>query len=212
MIERWTDPRGGLPGLVNVERGGAYGWAVFTNAGRHRVKLGRVWDLRRPVLVVVMLNPSRADHEKDDPTVRRVVAFAKHHGYGGILILNLYTLIATDPQTLRAWPCPPDLHDPEAQHVDPESGSGDYRQIQGADEVFEWATDNLAFEHAAGAPRDVLVAWGAAKGIQKRVDEVVAILRGKGRPARLVCLGKNADGSPRHPLYLAKDTPLEPWP
>ena len=47
------------------------------------------------------LNPSTADAMQDDPTIRRVVGFAKQFGYGSVLVGNLYALRATNPKTLR---------------------------------------------------------------------------------------------------------------
>jgi hypothetical protein len=48
-----------------------------------------------------MLNPSTADHELDDPTIRRCMAFARAHGYGGIAVVNRYAYRATEPRELR---------------------------------------------------------------------------------------------------------------
>lgn len=55
----------------------------------------------------------------------------------------------------------------------------------------------------------VVVAWGASPyAAPGRVAEVRALLHGIG----LWCLGTTADGSPRHPLYVRGEQPLEPWP
>lgn len=47
-----------------------------------------------------MLNPSTADAERDDPTIRRVMDFAQRAGYGGIAVLNLYALRTPSPAVL----------------------------------------------------------------------------------------------------------------
>jgi hypothetical protein len=47
-----------------------------------------------------MLNPSTADADIDDPTIRRVVNIAKSWGYGGVFVGNLYAFRSTDPKEL----------------------------------------------------------------------------------------------------------------
>lgn len=75
--------------------------AVLSDDGLYRYRLERRWDIG-PTATWVMLNPSTADAEVDDQTVRRCVAFTAAAGYGRLLIVNLYAFRATDPQQLRA--------------------------------------------------------------------------------------------------------------
>lgn len=74
--------------------------AVISECGLYRYRLSRVWDEGRPSLPFVMLNPSTADADIDDPTIRRCMAFARREGMGGIEVANLYAFRATDPNTL----------------------------------------------------------------------------------------------------------------
>lgn len=68
--------------------------------GSYRYTLWRIWDPSRARLVIVMLNPSKANAVILDPTVRRCISFAKANGFGGIMVLNLYAWRATDPKEL----------------------------------------------------------------------------------------------------------------
>lgn len=66
---------------------GATGSARLSACGTYRWTLTRTWD-SRPVLLVVMFNPSEAAAEVDDPTITLVCQIAAHNGYGGIVVVN----------------------------------------------------------------------------------------------------------------------------
>ncbi|HXT81423.1 MAG TPA: DUF1643 domain-containing protein [Acetobacteraceae bacterium] len=73
--------------------------AVISSDGRYRYRLDRYWGTR-PRLGFVMLNPSTADAELDDPTIRRCMGFARREGAGGIIVCNVYAYRATKPAEL----------------------------------------------------------------------------------------------------------------
>lgn len=111
--------------------------AAISLCGRYRYALWREWGSRPAwsYATFVMLNPSTADAELDDPTIRRCIGFAKAWGLDGLYVVNLYALRATDPRELR-------------KAADPVGPANDERLAQAA--------------HAALATRTPLVAaWGA---------------------------------------------------
>jgi hypothetical protein len=69
----------------------------------HRYWLWRIWSRSLPILVVCMFNPSTADARDDDPTIKRLCAFARAWGYGGILVINLRSYRTADPDECKAW-------------------------------------------------------------------------------------------------------------
>jgi hypothetical protein len=84
-----------LPGISKVER-----HAVLSSDGRYRYTLYRLWDDSLPEVTWVMLNPSTADAEQDDPTIRKCVGFAQRWGCGSIRVVNLFAYRATNPREL----------------------------------------------------------------------------------------------------------------
>lgn len=76
--------------------------AVISPCTKFRYELCRVWDSNLPELLFIMLNPSRADDQQDDPTIRKCIGFATRLGYGSIRVVNLFAYRATDPADLKA--------------------------------------------------------------------------------------------------------------
>lgn len=75
--------------------------AEISDCGKYRWALWRFWDELKPVCVWVMLNPSTADAEEDDPTIRKCVGFSQRWGCGGIYVANIFSWRATDPKELK---------------------------------------------------------------------------------------------------------------
>lgn len=149
--------------------------------GVYRYELTRQWA-EGPVACWVMLNPSTADADIDDPTIRRCMSFSKSWGAGGMKVVNLFALRATNPKELT-------------RHIDP---TGPLNKSYVGE-----AITTSAF---------TVVAWGASapKIPVPALDDVSLALHFKGLQAW--CLGTTKAGYPRHPLYVRADQPLEDWP
>lgn len=74
--------------------------AAFSADQRYRYALWRVWQAEPKCLMVIGLNPSTADAQKDDPTIRRCIGFAVDWGFGGLLMGNLFAFRSTYPHSL----------------------------------------------------------------------------------------------------------------
>lgn len=75
--------------------------AFFDEDRSHRYALWRTWG-QGPECVFIGLNPSLANEEKDDPTIRRCINFAKEWGYGGLIMLNIFAAVTPYPSLLQA--------------------------------------------------------------------------------------------------------------
>lgn len=75
--------------------------ARFSPCMRYRYELSRMWSMEASrFCMFVMLNPSTADAQIDDPTIRRCIGFAKSWGYDGLYVGNVYAYRSTDPSQL----------------------------------------------------------------------------------------------------------------
>lgn len=118
--------------------------AVISECGRYRYLLRRTWDHDKPRALYVMLNPSTADAEIDDPTIRSCVRLARGMGYGSFEVVNLYGLRATDPAELEK------ADDP----IGPQNANVSDAAIQRCDVICAWGAHKMAWRRARN-----IVSW-----------------------------------------------------
>jgi hypothetical protein len=153
--------------------------AVLSDCGTYRYLLRRTWDHTLPRALFVMLNPSTADAEIDDATIRSCIRLSKCLGYGSFEVVNLFAFRSTDPDAL------------------------DVKDI--AKMVGE---RNAAIVDAALCRCDMVIcAWGAHPSSGARRNEMLSTIRAL-KPAAY-CFGKTKAGYPKHPLYIKSGTALE---
>ncbi len=128
-----------------------------------------------------MLNPSKADAEVDDPTIRRCINFSKKWGFDALRVVNLFALRATDPRQLRV-------------DLDPESESNLTSVLRAIDRA-EWA----------------VAAWGTQPRTLFERSRTYRHLVAGGTATRFHCLGSTRSGEPRHPLYVSAATEPAEW-
>jgi hypothetical protein len=158
--------------------------AIFSPCRRYRYALTRSIGTSQRVLTGIGLNPSTANAFSNDPTIRRCIGFGQSWECGTYVMLNAYAFKATDPRDMWA------------------------AQSLGDDVIGEH--NNAAIALVLGLMGDgvPLAAWGTHAEAERIRDlaRIATDLR-----IDLQCLGTNKDGSPKHPLYLAANTPLQPW-
>ena len=74
--------------------------AKISECTNYRYHLHRLWDASKPNLMYIGLNPSKADANQDDPTIRRCVGFARDNGFGGLYMMNLFAFRSIKPKNL----------------------------------------------------------------------------------------------------------------
>lgn len=149
--------------------------AEISNCGRYRYVLLRTWDDSQPIATFIMLNPSTADADVDDPTIRRCIGFAKSWGRGGVTVLNLFALRSTDPKVL--W------------------------SQTGFDDTVGYHNDDRIRRYLRCSSL-MVAAWGAWDNawMRRRLITIQDMVRFEKQS--LWCLGRTKNGSPRHPLYV----------
>lgn len=153
--------------------------AVIAQDRRYRYNLTREWGGEGGRVCWIMLNPSTADGEKDDATIRRCIDYSQRWGYSSLVVVNLFAYRSTDPRHLR-------------------------RRLMFGDDIVgpdndEWITKE------AKASELLVAAWGVNGRLEDRDVEVIMLLQ----PRPLHALATTVAGHPSHPLRLSKSlTPV----
>lgn len=159
--------------------------ARFSPCEKYRYALWRIWNKQLPALGFLLLNPSTATADKDDPTVHRCGERARLLGYGAVYVANLFAYRSTDPAELYRVPSPV-------------SANGD-------EDNDRWTHYYMMMCHK------VVCGWGK-DGVYLGRDRVVLnLFRDYMPPQFLNALHVNDDGTPTHPLYLSYQTKLQPY-
>jgi hypothetical protein len=176
--------------------------AVISDDGRYRYVLDRNLNEHPDMtgegtVLFVMLNPSTADANKNDPTIRRCIRFGQRWGYDKLVVANLYALRATNPRALRTEPEPVGAILPTTHLRD---GAGNVIEKRGVNINDEW----LRGLSADPSLMRVICAWGhlGTHAQRERADRVFDILSTHYAPIK--CLGLTKDGFPKHPLARGK--------
>jgi hypothetical protein len=88
---------------------------IITPNRRYRYQLYRKTAAADKKVCFIMLNPSTADEEEDDHTIRHCIDFARRLGYGELYAVNLYAWRARDPREL--------VKPPHENRIGPENDS-----------------------------------------------------------------------------------------
>ncbi len=161
------------------------GPAIFSSDRVYRYTLTRVKPNSGPdarLLMWVGLNPSTADEQVLDPTLRRVWRYSLDWGYDGFVMTNLFAFRATFPSDMKA-------------QSDPVGPDNDH-----------W------LQAYARRSEQVICAWGAHGVHLNRSQVVTDALTEIGCFPKLRCLVIVANGEPGHPLRLNAALRPKPYP
>lgn len=153
-------------------------------ANCYRYRLIRIWNPGTPARVplFVMMNPSTATMEFDDPTVAKISRMARAWGCTGLAVGNVFAYRATDQKRLA------EVDDP----IGPDN-------------------DAYLLDMARGAER-IIMAYGtpASPALRGRGPAVARMLAAAGLPLHVLQLSPKG-GVPMHPLYLPESLQPQPW-
>ncbi len=138
-------------------------------------------------LIVIGINPSTADKDKPDATMRRVMGFAERYGFDSFVMLNVYPLRATNPAALP-------------QECDAELHTANIREIV-----------NIVSSRPGPS---ILLAYGgninSRKYLRPCLRDIVEAIKPYSPKYFQIGPVLNRDGSPKHPLMAPYSSAMIP--
>ena len=80
---------------------GIFSEAIYSDCEKYRYVLSRTWDKKLEKILFIGLNPSTATELKNDPTVTRMIGYAKKWNFGSISVCNAFAFRTTFPEELK---------------------------------------------------------------------------------------------------------------
>lgn len=99
--------------------------ARYSDCEKYRYTLTRTWDANKKRVAFIGLNPSTATELKNDPTVTRIINYAKKWNFGSATILNLFAFRATFPDDLKKC----------SEPIGPENDKWILHELKNADKI-----------------------------------------------------------------------------
>jgi len=146
--------------ILTARADGIYRAAALSPDRVYRYQLLRRWGSLATTVGFVCLNPSTADAEVDDQTVRKCMRLARRLGASALMIGNLFAYRSTDPSRLRL--------------VDDPVGPDNDRWL----------------DHVVDASTLVIAAWGCRGALLGRAQAVTERYAGKLHALRLTRSGE----------------------
>lgn len=174
--------------------------AEISPCGRFRYFLSREWNepgTRTRFVTFIGINPSTADADLDDPTIRRCVGFARDWGFTGLIMVNLWPYRATNIEDMKKF-----VHDTLP-------GMVPTRGPKAADVMALTQTNYQWVDHARKKSELYIAAWGSEGGFYDMGTRFKTLLFAR---EPLLCLGLSKMGNPFHPLYQPANASPVPWP
>ncbi|MDO8459475.1 MAG: DUF1643 domain-containing protein [Nanoarchaeota archaeon] len=85
----------------HIDENGVTSEAIYSDCEKYRYTLSRTWDNKLDGILFIGLNPSTATELKNDPTVTRMINYAKAWNFGSITVCNAFAFRSTFPKDLK---------------------------------------------------------------------------------------------------------------
>lgn len=157
---------------------GTHSRAIYSKCEKYRYFLERrfVDGASDKIMTMIMLNPSTATEQQNDPTVARCERRARIWGFAALRVLNIFAYRATDPKDMRA----------QSDPIGPLNN-----------QFIENALKQRNIHHS------IICGWGTHGSFMDREQQIWDLFAKY--DFQPFALDWTKDGHPKHPLYVGYD-------